>query len=218
MRSIVSIFALMMVLIISPSYAADTFEDGQEAYTKRDWFNAIRILRPLAEQGNDNALVILGNMYSDGSGVKQDQKVALDHYKRAAAKGNTTAMTSIATMYAQGIGVEKDFKKSYDLFVKAANLGNPAAQIMVASIYVKGHPDLPDLKADPMRSYAMFRVVERTAEKEQYKKVAEQFAKRLISELDTEQVLQAEEIAKNWKPKDNFANPNETETSQTQGE
>lgn len=212
MRHLILIFTL--ILIISSPAFADSFEEGKAAYQKRDWFNAIRILRPLAEQGDDRALVILGNMYNDGNGVKQDHMEALNHYKRAILKDNATAMTSIATMYAQGIGVERDFKKGYDFFVKAANLGNPAAQIMVASIYIEGHPELPDVKADPTRAYAMYRVVELNSDEPRFVRMASELSKRLISMLDAEQVLEAEQMAKAWAPKTSIT----SDTPTTEGQ
>ncbi len=42
------------------------YEDGQDAYVSGDYAMALRLLRPLAEQGHVDAQNLLGIMYREG--------------------------------------------------------------------------------------------------------------------------------------------------------
>ena len=48
--------------------AAGPWEDGTAAYNRGDYVPAIRLFRPLAEQGNAKAQNVLGVMYRRGQG------------------------------------------------------------------------------------------------------------------------------------------------------
>ena len=48
---------------------AGPFEDGVVAYNRGDYATALRLWRPLAEQGDTKAQFNLGLMYKNGEGV-----------------------------------------------------------------------------------------------------------------------------------------------------
>ena len=48
---------------------AGPWEDGMAAYNRGDYMPAIKLFRPLAQQGNAKALSILGVMFRKGEGV-----------------------------------------------------------------------------------------------------------------------------------------------------
>jgi uncharacterized protein len=52
--------------------AAGPLEDGLVAANRGDYATAMRILRPLAENGKARAQNALGNMYANGLGAPQD--------------------------------------------------------------------------------------------------------------------------------------------------
>ncbi|MGM0423071.1 MAG: tetratricopeptide repeat protein [Pseudomonadota bacterium] len=183
--------------------ALASYEEGKAAYEKRDWFNAVRLLRPLAEQGNDRALVLLGNMYMDGKGVEASPEKALAHYKQALVNNNSNAMLNIATMYAEGLAVDKNFETAFDWYTKSAEHGNPAAQFLLGSVHIKGHPELPNLKGDMVTAYMWFRIAAKQKELPEIGEVADEFSKRLVQQLSPDQIMEAEKRAKAWKP----ANP-----------
>ena len=185
--------AFGIMLFTSSAFAG--LEEGRTAYQAEDWFNAIKHLRPLAEEGNDEALVLLGNMYNDGKGVNQDHKLAFAHYKQALASGNDNAMLAIATMYAEGLGTEKDFPAAYTWFDQAAQSGNPAAQFMLASLHLKGHPELPDLEPDIVQSYGWYRITARNDRLPEVAKAGKELARRLTVQLSPDQILAGEKIA-----------------------
>jgi len=64
--------AIMLVLSFVAPVAAGPLEDGRAAYDRGDYATALRLLRPLADQGNADAESDLGVMYDKGQGVPQD--------------------------------------------------------------------------------------------------------------------------------------------------
>jgi TPR repeat protein len=52
--------------------SAGPWEDGMVAYNRGDYLPAMRLFRPLAEQGNPKAQSVLGVMYRRGQGVARN--------------------------------------------------------------------------------------------------------------------------------------------------
>ena len=48
----------------------EDLEDGLNSYQRKDYATALRLLRPLADQGDALAQSLLGRMYTYGQGVK----------------------------------------------------------------------------------------------------------------------------------------------------
>ncbi|MCP4308492.1 MAG: tetratricopeptide repeat protein [bacterium] len=63
--------------------AAGPLEDGVAAYESGDYATALKLWRPLAEQGHAGAKANLGLMYANGRGVPQDLAEALRLYTEA---------------------------------------------------------------------------------------------------------------------------------------
>jgi hypothetical protein len=80
----------------APSPAPPSFDDlipknaaaAFDAYDRRDYATALRLLRPLAEDGNAAAQLDLGIMYSDGLGVPKNPVEGVKWYRFAASQGN----------------------------------------------------------------------------------------------------------------------------------
>jgi TPR repeat protein len=121
-----------------------------EAAMGRDNGTAYRILQGLANQGNPEAEVLLGQMLSGGyHDIPQDYATAMNLFRRAASK-DAIAGIEIAGMYQDGKGVPKDYAKAAELYLKFANRGDwrepetgPLAQISLGQIYEKGGYGLP---------------------------------------------------------------------------
>jgi uncharacterized protein len=79
-----AVAALMLAVSFAGSAAAGPIEDAGAAYTKGDYATTLRLLRPLAEQGNASAQVRLGFLYHKGRGVTQDYAAAMSWYLKAA--------------------------------------------------------------------------------------------------------------------------------------
>ena len=75
------IFGLSLWLFATTLSFGANFDDGVNAYEKGDYKTALTIFEDLASKGNKGAQYNLGVMYSNGQGVKQDYKKALDEVK-----------------------------------------------------------------------------------------------------------------------------------------
>ncbi len=72
-----TIAMLVLSFVVSSDVVfAGPLEDGEAAYNRGDYATALRLLGPLAEQGNAGAQLHLGQMYAQGEGVAQDYKEA----------------------------------------------------------------------------------------------------------------------------------------------
>ena len=73
-QRLITLFAsvLLVALALFGSAMAGPLEDGEAAYHRGDYAEAMRLLRPLAEQGDANAQSQLGAMYTFGDGVPHD--------------------------------------------------------------------------------------------------------------------------------------------------
>jgi len=74
---------------------AGPWEDGMVSYNRGDYAPAIRLFRPLAEQGNAKAQSALGVMYRRGQGVARNSVRAFLWFSRAAARGDARAKVEL---------------------------------------------------------------------------------------------------------------------------
>jgi TPR repeat protein len=74
---------------------AGPWEDGMASYNRGDYVPAIRLFRPLAEQGNAKAQSALGMMYRRGQGVARSSVRAFLWFSRAAARGDAQATAEL---------------------------------------------------------------------------------------------------------------------------
>ena len=74
---------------------AGPWEDGMAAYSRGDYVPAIRLFRPLAEQGNAKAQKVLGVMFRKGEGVPKNAVRARMWFSLAAKQGETGARAGL---------------------------------------------------------------------------------------------------------------------------
>ena len=106
LRTILLALALTLSAV---SGSADTRDDISAAFNRGDYKSAVRLLRPLAEQGDAEAQYNLGVMYDQGYGVPQDYAEAMKWYRKAAEQGDAEAQHSLGYMYRNGLGVPQDY-------------------------------------------------------------------------------------------------------------
>jgi uncharacterized protein len=114
--------ALMLAVGFAGSVAAGPFEEIDAAYMKGDYATALRLMRPLAEQGNVSAQYNLGFMFDNGQGVPQDHATAVSWYRKAAEQGHAAAQNNLGVKFANGgQGVPQDYAAAASWYRKAAN-------------------------------------------------------------------------------------------------
>jgi TPR repeat protein len=80
---------ILLMLNLAAPLVAEPLEDGYSAYTRGDFATAMRIMRPLADQGNVTAQTVVGLMYYFNYGG--DYVSAHMWFNLAAAQGNAFA-------------------------------------------------------------------------------------------------------------------------------
>jgi uncharacterized protein len=140
--------AAMMAAAITCAVAGP-FEDATSAYERGDYETALRIVQPLARQGNARAQYNLGTMYLIGTGVAQDNAEAVNWFRKAAAQGNAGAQYNLGGMYLNGQGVPPDQAEAARWYRKAADQGYANAQYNLGLMHFNGHgvPQDPALAA-----------------------------------------------------------------------
>jgi hypothetical protein len=199
-----ALLALSFLLVLSFPAAAG-FEEGRNAYNNKDWERTILELRPLAETGDDRAMLLIGNMYYYGYGVIQDYQEAMSLYRRAAAeKNNTDAMLAMAAMYTSAVGVDQNLNTAAQWFLRAAQLGDQTGAYFYATILFRGNKSATDdIKPDFYNSYKWFRICAKGTQYPKYRQAAEELAEAIArKKLPAEDVAKADKEAVEWKPLD----------------
>jgi TPR repeat protein len=109
-------------------------EDAEAAVNRNDFATAIRIMRPLADQGHARAQRLLGMMYNAGWGVPNDDAEAVKWFRRAANQGDGDAQASLGAEYRDGTGVPQDYVHAYMWFILAAQTEEPGVNITAQNI------------------------------------------------------------------------------------
>ena len=135
------LFIAMLVVGSSISagiVVAGPLDDGIAAYQNGDYGTALRLYRPLAEQGDARAQVRLGFMYEMGRGVPQDYWQAGKWYRLAAEQGDAVAQNNLGSMYTDGQGVNQDYHEAVKWYRLGAEQGYALAQASLGTMYSIG--------------------------------------------------------------------------------
>lgn len=135
MYSVVGPVVIALLLISSTAAAAD-FEAGQTAHERGDFTAAYEVWLPLAEQGYANAQFAIGEMYSFGNGVTEDDVEAEKWYRKAAEQGNSVAQFLLGMMYDDG--APENNAEAAKWYRKAAKQGNEIAELFLYEMYARG--------------------------------------------------------------------------------
>ena len=109
-------------------------------------------LRHLAEGGNTSAMLFLGKLYSNGTGVPRDATEALTWYRTAALAGSSNGMLFYGDALAGGAPI-KDVVEAERWIRKAADAGNVAAVYRLGRMYRDGE----GRPRDPLEALNLFK-------------------------------------------------------------
>ncbi|GET03241.1 kinase-like domain-containing protein [Rhizophagus clarus] len=80
----------------------------------------------------------IGECYRFGHGITRNEKLAFDHYEKAANKSILCGQNSTGYCYDCGLGTKKDLKKAFYWYEKAANDGNIMSMYNIGICYKSG--------------------------------------------------------------------------------
>jgi TPR repeat protein len=153
LRSSVLVVGLLLVIT---GASAGSVQDGEAAYQKGDYETALKLWRPLAEQGDAEAQRSLGWMYGTGHGVPRDQTQATKWYLKSAEQGNARAQNRLGMTCIYGRKpTADDVAVGLSWFEKAAYQGNVDSQRQLGELHEFGDFGIP---RDHAQSLAWFRM------------------------------------------------------------
>ncbi|MBN9033101.1 MAG: enhanced entry protein [Rhizobiales bacterium 63-7] len=121
-------------------------DEAYGAFQRGYYMTAMDKALPRAQLGDPAAQTLLGEILSQGLGVKKDTKAAAFWYGQAAQNGDAAAMFRYALILMEGRDAPRDRKKADELMKKAADAGNPSAQFNHAQVLVADNPGEKGLK------------------------------------------------------------------------
>ena len=128
--------ALLYLGVIASAAVAGPLEDADAADEQGDYDTALRLLLPLAQQGNRIAQKRMGDFYASGRGVPKDYSESEKWFRQAAAQNDLDAQWNIGNIYQLGRGgIPKDFAEAKKWYLSAANQGHIQSQMSLASAY-----------------------------------------------------------------------------------
>lgn len=134
----VVLIAVAFVVCLTGGATAGPLDEGLAAYNRADYATALRLWRPLAEQGDAGAQGLIASMYYNGEGVSQNYDEALKWSHRAADQGVAVDQTRLGQMYENGQGVPQDRAEAMKWYRKAADQGFARAQANLGVAYATG--------------------------------------------------------------------------------
>ena len=129
----------------------ELYENGKNLYEQKDYENALKFLKKATEKGNLEAMILIGEMYYNGDGVKIDKLEALRYYTKVVGIEYNEAinisypMEIIGFMYQYGEGVRQNTRRAIEWYLKSAELGNISAIRAIGDIYRYGEGAEPNL-------------------------------------------------------------------------
>lgn len=108
-----------------------------------------------AEQGDVDAMVMVGDCYNRGLHTEKDAQKAHRYYKMAADKGHIQASLMVAIALLDGIGTSKDKKMGTKYLKIAADGGAAFGQYLLASMYKVGEIGLFGREQKAMKYFEM---------------------------------------------------------------
>ena len=185
---------LLLVLLVCAAgpAVAGPLEDGVAAYDKGDYAAALRLWRPIAEQGDASAQYNLGVMYATGQGVTQDYATAVSWYRKAAEQGDDRAQHNLGFMYANGQGVPQDYAAAVSWYRKAAEQGNARAQFNLGGMYRNGQ----GVTQDYVQAHMWLNLAAAKGDADAIKN-----RDIVTAKMTPAQISEAQKLARGWKPK-----------------
>ena len=115
------------------------FQASKQMQSLGDFADAVEVLQPLADAGDDLALYSIGILYATGSeDLKQDYAKAISYYQKAAQKNHAGSLRQLGVMYEKGLGVPASPSQAAQYYEDAAKRGDALAQLIIGRMYASG--------------------------------------------------------------------------------
>jgi TPR repeat protein len=174
------LLAIGFSIALGPAWAGPS-EDALAAYSSGNYAAALRLWRPLADQGEAAAQFWVGACYDLGRGVPPDPAVAARWYRMAAEQGLANAQHNLGHLYEVGQGMAPDYAMTAAAtwYRRAADQGYHPAQVNLGVLYYSGH----GVRRDLVQAYKWFALAGATENRDH---VARRLSARQLEEAETQ--------------------------------
>ena len=180
--------------------AADTLRSGRAR-------EALQMVKPLAEQGNARAMLMLGMLlYSGYGGVPKDPEQAQQWLQKSANSGHTMAWVWLGYMAEFRTTETGHLEAAANYYSKAAQAGSAAGLYSLARSIDFGL----GFAADPTRAYSLYALAAKAFNEQVHTNEqapndrsglgSAAAMQRLKVQVNPADVMRAEELAKTWQP------------------
>ena len=154
-----------------------------------------------AKQGHVEAQTNLGYLYATGRGVPKDRSQASRWFRSAAEKGDDFAQEQLAVLYELGDGVQEDQVEAARWYLAAAEQGKAVSQFSLALKYSSGRGVPKDLAQAFL--WNCLAASQLGPEGDAVRESAAVNIYLLLKKMTPEELLAAQKLLKEWKPKEN---------------
>lgn len=133
--SILAVAAALLVALMSKPVFSQDLGSGKAALEAGRYSQALKILLPLANAGNDEAQRIVGEMSYNGQGMNRSASASFAWNEVAAGRGNMIAQYNLGYLYEKGDGVAASRTEAIAWYTRAAMQGYSPAQHKLGDLY-----------------------------------------------------------------------------------
>ena len=169
------------------------------AYQNGKAETALRLSRPLAEQGDARARRSSGTFSLTAAARRRTRCATSKWFRRAADQGNVDAQFHLGVMHYAGRGVPQNFSEAARWFRLAADGGDARAQLNLGTMYFDGEGvSKSNVNAHMWLNLSAARLpASDGGERDQAARLRDAMAKKMTpAEID-----QAQKLAGEWKPR-----------------
>lgn len=117
---------------------SDSMDHARSAVSLGDFSRAAQFYQKAADAGNSSAMILLGDLYANGRGVKADYSQSIKLYQSAQKAGESAAAGRLAFMTVQGWGVPKNLSKGAEMLQASASKGDAFARGKLGMLILRG--------------------------------------------------------------------------------
>jgi TonB family protein len=121
MRYAYTLVLVVYLTLVAGKAFADPVVDGDAAFNRGDYQQALTLLHDPAKRGDAVAELDIGLLYFGGNAVPQDRHEAARWFLMAAHQGQKDALTNAGVVYITGTGVPRNLVQAYMWFTLASD-------------------------------------------------------------------------------------------------
>jgi TPR repeat protein len=189
--------AFGMAQAIGLAHSGTNADAAYDAYQKGNHEAAVRLARPLAEQGDARAQSIVGLAHYRGRGVPRDDIEAANWFRRAGNQGDVAAQYYLGLMFSEGQGVPQDHAEAAKWYRLAADQGDALSQYNLALSYAKGEAGT----LDHVSAYVWFNLAAARFPASDPRRSSAVANRDLVAgKMTPAEIAEAQRRSREWKP------------------